>query len=255
MSATHGSYEGTHISTSRQPIKSFVYTSKKASFAVHMASSNVSRAALESRSSTSKDCEDQVKRPVLNPIQLVTHALGARHALPQNHALASPKDRDIGNVVPLVLPSARRGCGSPVYARALSDARSSSYPTPGLPYPDYTPTYSNSPSHIRNTDSTTLGTHSMTTMESLNTHRETLQLWQRYKDSNIITSCFCSLKPCVCGIVTSKFLRHSSKEVKGPRHKFSTPTYLHLLALTFDLHLYYDPNHRNAFLRLYKHST
>ena len=91
-----------------------------------MASSNVSRTVLEPRFSTSKDREDQAKRPVLNPAQLITHALGARHALPKNHALATPKDRDIGTVVPLVLLSARRGCGSPVYTRALSDARTSS---------------------------------------------------------------------------------------------------------------------------------
>ena len=224
MSATHSSYGGTHVSTAIQPIKSFVYTSKKASFAAHMASSTVSLAVLESRLSTSKDCEDRVKRPVLNPIQLGTHALGARHALPLDHALASPKDRDIGTVVPLVLLSARRGCGRPVYTRALSDARTSSSPTPGAPSPDFTPTRSDSSTSIRNTKSTALSAYSTTTMEFLGTHRlpihrETLQSWQRCGPSSITTSCFCSLKPCVCDIVTSKILRHISKESQRP----STP--------------------------------
>ena len=224
MSATHNSYGETHVSTASQPIKSFVYTSKKASFAAHMASSTVSLSALDSRFSTSKDSEDRVKRPILNPIQLGTHALGARHALPLDHALASPKDRDIGTIVPLVLLSTRTGCGRPVYTRALSDARTSSSPTPGLPSPDFTPTCSSSSSPIRNTKSTVLSARSMTTMEFLSTHRfsihrETPQLWQHCGPSSIITSCFCSLKPCVCGIVTSKILRHSSKESQRP----STP--------------------------------
>ena len=233
MLATHSSYKETHVSTASQPIKSFVYTSKKASFAAHMASSTVSLAALESRLSTSKYCEGHVKYPVLNPIQLGTHALGARHALPLDHALASPKDGDINTVVPVVLLSARRGCGRPVYTRALSDARTSSSPTPGFPSPDFTPTLSGSSSPIRNTKSTVLSAHSKTAMEFLRTHRfpthrETLQLWQRCGPSSIITSCFCSLKPCVCGIVTSKILRHSSKESQRPstpvQHSYDSPS-------------------------------
>jgi len=258
MSAAHGGYEGAHVSAARQPIKSFVYTSKKASFAAHMASSTVSLSALESRCSTSKDCVGQVKRPVLNPIQLATHALGAQHALPQDHALASSKDKAIGTLVPLVVLSARGDCGRQVYTRALSDARASAYPAPGLrstnppspgltfpgltstgltstgltspdlPSPEFTPPCSSSSYPNRDTKPTVLSAHPLTTMEFSSTHkfpfsRETLKLWKRGRHPNIATSCFCSLKPCVCIYVTSKIRRHNSEESQRAATRFKYP--------------------------------
>lgn len=86
----------------------------------------------------------------------------------------------------------------------------------------------NSSSPIRNTKSTVLSTHSMTTMEFLNTHRfpihrRILQFWQLYKHSDTITSCFCGLKPCVCDIVTSKSLRHSFKDSHRPSTQIQHP--------------------------------
>lgn len=231
MSGTHGSYEGAHVSAVSQPIKSFVFTSKKASFVAHMASSTVSLAALESRFYTSKDCVDQVKCPGLHPIQLVTHALGVHHAVPQDHALASAKDRAIGTAVPLALLSARGDCGRLVYTRARSDARTSAYPTPCLPSPDFTPTCSISSSPILNTKAAVLSAYSMTTMEFSSTHRlplymETLKSWQRWRYSNISTSCLCSPNSCVCVHVTSKILPHISEETKRPRHTSSTLMHL-----------------------------
>lgn len=217
MSAIHDGYEGTHISIARQPIKSLVFTSKKASFAMHMVPSNVSLATFESPLSTSKDCVNQVeppRTPYLNPIQLATHALGARHALPQHHALASNK-RGINTVVPLVLLSSHRTRGRPAYIRALSDARTSAYPTSGPPSPDFTSTCSNSSSLIQNTQSTTLNTHSTTAIvfsskPRFPIHREGPQFWKYWKHSNT-AGCFCSLKPCVCVTVTPKILHHSSE--------------------------------------------
>ena len=99
--------------------------------------------------------------PCLNPIQLATRALGARHALPQHHAFAS-KDRDVNTVIPLVFLSSPRARGRPAYTRALSDARTTAHPTPDLSSPDLTPVCSSSTSPIRNIQPTILSAHSAT---------------------------------------------------------------------------------------------
>jgi len=93
------------------------------------------------------------------------HALSARHALTQDHALASPKDGGVVTVIPLVLLSARKDCGRPAYTHALSDARASACPTPAS-YPDFALAYPNSSSPIRNTKSIILGVHTTTSWRS-----------------------------------------------------------------------------------------
>lgn len=226
MSATHDSYEETHVSIARQPIKSLVFTSKKASFAVHMASSNASPAAFGSPLSTSNDCVDQITRPrtpYLNPIQLATHALGAQHALPQHHTLAS-KNRNTNTVVPLVLLSSHRARGRPDYTRALFDARTSAYSTPGPSALNFTSPCSSPFSHIRNTQSTTLNAHSTNAVRLSNPiHREGPQVWQSWKHSNTAIGCFCSLKPCICVAVTLTTLRHSSEGSSRASTKIQYP--------------------------------
>ena len=164
VSGIHDGYEETHVPAARHPIKSLVFTSQKASFAVHMASSNVSLVASESRFSTSKNSIDQVecpRTPYLNPIQLATHALGARHALPQHHDLAS-KDSGANIIVPLVLLSSLRARGGPAYTCALSHARSSANPTPGFSSPDFNPICSSSASSVRHARSTVPSAHPAT---------------------------------------------------------------------------------------------
>ena len=211
MLGTHDDIEETNVSAAMHSIKSLVFTSQKASFATHMASSNVSPAACNLRSSASRNYVNQVERPrapYLNPIQLATHALGARHALPQRHALAS-KDRDVDTVIPLVvLLSSRKARGRPAYTSALSDARTLACPIPDRSSTNLTPTCPTSSSPIRNTG---LNSHSPTTLVFSSKQRfpERVKFWQRWEHSYAPTSCFCSLESCVCVTAIPKIPRHS----------------------------------------------
>ena len=140
MSATHGSYEGTHVSASRQPIKSFVYTSKRLP-SLRIWRQVMSRGPYSSRAFLLQDREFQAKTSCnqSNP---------ARYSRSRGASCAPKKSRPrITGETEIAVLSYYLCCFRLVEAVAAqsalvhSDARPSSYPTPGLPYPDYTPTF------------------------------------------------------------------------------------------------------------------